>query len=115
VGRSASGPRLRRTGGAAPRRPGMIRVLLADDQTLIRRRLRSLLDSEPDIEVVGEAGDGGEAVALARPQSPQLILMDIRTPRPARPAGSSSGTPPDRSPPASPPRSTCSRPASAKS
>src|SRR5207244_6204758 len=80
VGRSASGPRLRGTGGAAPRRPGMIRVLLADDQTLIRRGLRSLLDSEPDIEVIGEAGDGDEAVALARSQRPDVVLMDIRMP-----------------------------------
>ena len=58
----------------------MIRVLLADDQTLIRRGLRSLLDSEPDIEVIGEAGEGDEAVALTRSQRPDVVLMDIRMP-----------------------------------
>jgi DNA-binding NarL/FixJ family response regulator len=58
----------------------MIRVLLADDQTLVRRGLRSLLDSEPDIEVVGEAGDGNEAVELARGLRPEIVLMDIRMP-----------------------------------
>ncbi len=58
----------------------MIRVLLADDQALVRAGFRSLLDAEPDIEVVGEAGDGEEAVRLAAACSPDVVLMDIRMP-----------------------------------
>ncbi len=58
----------------------MIRVAIADDQQLIRGGFRALLDSEPDIEVVGEAGSGTEAVALVRAQRPDVILMDIRMP-----------------------------------
>jgi DNA-binding NarL/FixJ family response regulator len=59
----------------------VIRVVLADDQQLIRAGLRVLLESEHDIDVVGEAGDGEEAVALARTTRPDVILMDIRMPR----------------------------------
>lgn len=58
----------------------MIRILLADDQALVRAGFRALLDSEPDIEVVAEAGDGAEAVRLARSAKPDVILMDIRMP-----------------------------------
>jgi DNA-binding NarL/FixJ family response regulator len=58
----------------------MIRVLLADDQALIRGGLRMLLDAEDDITVVGEAANGEEAVTLARDLRPDLILMDIRMP-----------------------------------
>jgi DNA-binding NarL/FixJ family response regulator len=58
----------------------MIRVLLADDQQLVRGGLRALLDAEADIEVVGEAGDGAEAEALARDLKPDVVLMDIRMP-----------------------------------
>jgi DNA-binding NarL/FixJ family response regulator len=57
-----------------------IRVLLADDQTLIRRGFRVLVDSAPDLEVVGEAANGREAVALARSCRADVILMDIRMP-----------------------------------
>jgi DNA-binding NarL/FixJ family response regulator len=58
----------------------MIRVLLADDQALVRAGFRSLLESEDDVEVVGEAGTGREAVELARAERPDVVLMDIRMP-----------------------------------
>jgi DNA-binding NarL/FixJ family response regulator len=56
------------------------RVLLADDQALLRSGLRSLLADDPDIDVVAEAGDGDEAVALTRRHAPDVVLMDIRMP-----------------------------------
>jgi len=58
----------------------VIRVAIVDDQQLIRGGFRSLLESEPDIEVVGEAGTGVEAVALVTAQRPDVVLMDIRMP-----------------------------------
>ncbi|MFG3493737.1 response regulator [Streptomyces sp. NPDC047928] len=57
-----------------------IRVLLADDQALLRSAFKVLVDSEPDMEVVGEAADGAEAVALARSAKADVVLMDIRMP-----------------------------------
>jgi DNA-binding NarL/FixJ family response regulator len=58
----------------------MIRVLVADDQALVRGGLRKILEGEPDLEVVGEAGDGREAVDAAERSPPDLVLMDIRMP-----------------------------------
>ena len=58
-----------------------IRVLLADDQAVVRRGLRTILEAEPDMEVVGEAADGVEAVALARRRAADIVLMDVRMPR----------------------------------
>ena len=58
----------------------MIEVLLADDQALVRGGFRALLDAEHDIAVVGEAGNGREAVALTREKKPDVVLMDIRMP-----------------------------------
>ena len=57
-----------------------IRVLLADDQTLVRGGFRMILRAEPDIEVAGEAADGAEAIALARELDPDVVLMDVRMP-----------------------------------
>ncbi|MFI9805142.1 response regulator [Streptomyces sp. NPDC052301] len=57
-----------------------IRVLLADDQALLRSAFRVLVDSEPDMEVVGEASDGAEAVRLAKRTAADVVLMDIRMP-----------------------------------
>jgi DNA-binding NarL/FixJ family response regulator len=57
-----------------------VRVLLADDERLIRAGFRMILNAEPDIQVVGEAADGHEAVAAARRLRPDVVLMDIRMP-----------------------------------
>jgi DNA-binding NarL/FixJ family response regulator len=58
----------------------VIRVVLVDDQALVRGGLRALLDNEPDLSVVGEAGDGDEAIAVVRAERPDVVLMDIRMP-----------------------------------
>ncbi|MFJ5773953.1 response regulator [Streptomyces sp. NPDC093094] len=58
----------------------MIRVLLADDQALVRAGFRALLDAQPDIEVTGEAADGEEALHAVRRLRPDVVLMDIRMP-----------------------------------
>ncbi|MGW2091677.1 response regulator [Promicromonospora sukumoe] len=57
-----------------------VRVLLADDEPLVRSGLRLILDAEPDLEVVGEAGDGAQAVELTRSLLPDVVCMDVRMP-----------------------------------
>jgi DNA-binding NarL/FixJ family response regulator len=61
--------------------PKPVRVLLADDQPLLRTGFRMVLGGESDLDIVGEAGDGAEAVELARRLLPDVVLMDIRMPR----------------------------------
>jgi DNA-binding NarL/FixJ family response regulator len=65
-------------GDVGPRR---VRVLIADDQALVRAGFRMILEAQPDLVVVGEAGDGDEAVALAATSQPDVVLMDVRMPR----------------------------------
>ena len=57
-----------------------IRVVLVDDQALFRAGIRMVVDSQPDLDVVGEAGDGAEALAVVRATRPDVVLMDIRMP-----------------------------------
>lgn len=60
--------------------PSQIRVMIVDDQTLVREGLASLLSLTPDLEVVGKAGDGAEALALVECCKPDVVLMDVRMP-----------------------------------
>jgi DNA-binding NarL/FixJ family response regulator len=57
-----------------------VRVVIADDQALVRGGFRMILDAREDMEVVGEAGDGAEAVAMVREHEPEVVLMDVRMP-----------------------------------
>ncbi|MGQ4445267.1 response regulator transcription factor, partial [Streptomyces violaceoruber] len=61
--------------------PSKIRILLADDHALVRRGVRLILDREPDLEVVAEAGDGAEAIDMARAHEADLAVLDIAMPR----------------------------------
>ena len=84
---------------ARPRGAGdAIRVLIVDDHALFRRGLEMVLEQEDDVEVVGEAGDGAEAIEKAQELMPDVVLMDVRMPggaasRRPRPSRTSSRTP----------------------
>src|SRR5262249_17369407 len=80
VRRSPPRGRLPGPGPVSDERCPMIRVLLADDQALVRAGFRALLDAQEDIEVIGEASDGEQAARLARQLTPDVVLMDIRMP-----------------------------------
>ena len=74
------------TAGASPPRPQQtlerpVRVLLVDDHAMVRQGLRSILDGYPNLDIIAEAGDGEEAVTLARLLKPDLIVMDVNMPR----------------------------------
>jgi DNA-binding NarL/FixJ family response regulator/class 3 adenylate cyclase len=65
---------------AATRKDGAVRVMIVDDQALVRAGFRMILEAEPDLEVVGEAADGGEAVEESQKLRPDVVLMDVRMP-----------------------------------
>src|SRR6266704_6317942 len=60
---------------------GKVRILLADDHTIFRDGLRKLLEAEPDFEIVGEAGDGADAITMVQQVKPEILLLDLAMPR----------------------------------
>ncbi len=68
-------------GQSPPPEGGTIRVVIADDQALFRRAVGTVLQAEPDLTLVGEAGDGEEAVRIAEEHAPDVVLMDVRMPK----------------------------------
>lgn len=69
------------TGSKGSRAMGNIRILLADDHVVVRQGTRQLLEHEPDFEIVGEAGDGEEAVRLTSQLKPDVVIMDVAMPK----------------------------------
>lgn len=72
---------MRQTGSPAREAQDVVRVLVVDDEPLVRTGLRVILDAEPDIEVVGEAADGAEVPAAVTATRPDVVLLDVRMPR----------------------------------
>src|SRR6185369_10825592 len=75
--RGSAGQRRLRADGARMTAPGVIRILLADDQALVRGALAALLDLEPDLEIVAEVGRGDEVVEAARTHLADVALLDV--------------------------------------
>ncbi|WP_430542292.1 response regulator [Streptomyces malaysiensis] len=67
-------------GGPVSTPPSLLRIVLVDDERMVRTALRAILSSEPDLDVVGEAGSGAEAVPVVRELRPDVVLMDVRMP-----------------------------------
>ncbi|MGH2725589.1 MAG: response regulator, partial [Actinomycetota bacterium] len=78
---ASQGESVAETPAAVDKSPDAIRVLIVDDHALFRRGLQMVLEQEPDILVVGEGGDGAEAVAKAQELMPDVVLMDVRMPK----------------------------------